>query len=465
MLSSNNSQSLPVFHRVKSRCYAYFSRRHLMIATSIFAPEMIKDMGYSAPSAFYRDTLRKKYRENIDFIEVSATHQLVTAWEEANRDKSLLGKSTHTGGKASKNYIVTGETLKRLALKCGTSKGDEIADYYIKVEKLVFFMREYMRALQFHCIEMEKKVNTRLLEDKIRESAELKGKLNRLHTLNSSLVCCKKLEGLEGRIYIIADEVYASQGIFKIGRTKAMAPRMKTHNSDKIIGSTYVILSEFAVQDEVLVEHYIHAKLIHLRVKGETEIFMAPFQELFDIVRLIVDNDGGVTSYVNAAVDVRYNLEQEEFKSSDWMRGIPVETFGPKYYQSTNAIAGKIAVSEMNDDQRLKVAQFAITLYIRAKREIEYILPGDASKIITPKIDIKWSDLFNIVKSMLQRGEGTKFSKQECEWSALFGNALTGAISINYIARRTLRSKTVAAVTKPTELLALTLVVEEQKSE
>lgn len=123
------------------------------------------------------------------------------------------------------------------------------------------------------------------------------------------------------------------------------------------------------------------------------------------------------------------------------MRGIPAETFGPQYFQSANAISGKIMVSEMDEAGKLNVAQFAVTTFIKIKRDIDFTLPADANKIISPVIEIKWTDLFAIVKNMLQRGECGKLNEQSAEWSALFGKVVGDAISIKYTPRRALRSK------------------------
>ena len=61
------------------------------------SPKMIKnDMGYSGVSAFYRDQLRKKYQENIDYKEIKEDNPLIKLYDET------LKKEPHkkrTGGK------------------------------------------------------------------------------------------------------------------------------------------------------------------------------------------------------------------------------------------------------------------------------------------------------------------------------------------------------------------------------
>ena len=61
-----------------------------------------EDMGYNKISDFYKDTLRKKYKENIDFKEIKKDDELVCLYESLCAEISALGKPKHTGGKAKK---------------------------------------------------------------------------------------------------------------------------------------------------------------------------------------------------------------------------------------------------------------------------------------------------------------------------------------------------------------------------
>ena len=53
---------------------------------------------------FSRHTLRKKYKENIDFKEIKADDDLVKIYESLNEDQSPFKKSTHKRGKIKKYY-------------------------------------------------------------------------------------------------------------------------------------------------------------------------------------------------------------------------------------------------------------------------------------------------------------------------------------------------------------------------
>ena len=106
--------------------------------------QMILDMGYKKISDFYNDTLRLNYTENIDYKEVDENHELVSFYiENVNADRSAFKNIVHKRGKAQKYYIITGTTYKKMLMKCRTKKGNDICNYYLKVEDLAIFMIIY----------------------------------------------------------------------------------------------------------------------------------------------------------------------------------------------------------------------------------------------------------------------------------------------------------------------------------
>ena len=58
-------------------------------------------------------TLRKKYKENIDFKEIKSNDDLIKIHESLSGDQSPLKKSTHKRGTAKKYYAV--KQVKRSA--------------------------------------------------------------------------------------------------------------------------------------------------------------------------------------------------------------------------------------------------------------------------------------------------------------------------------------------------------------
>jgi hypothetical protein len=106
--------------------------------------EIIKnDMGYKKINSFYHDTLRKKYKENIDYKEIDKNDNLVKFYEISNNNHSTLGKKYHTGGKVKKYYVVSRKTLKMLFLQCRTYNGISLCNYFIDLEQIFISYLHY----------------------------------------------------------------------------------------------------------------------------------------------------------------------------------------------------------------------------------------------------------------------------------------------------------------------------------
>ena len=285
---------------------------------------IIDSMGYKQISHFYKDTLKPNYKENIDYKEVDKNHDLVKIYNEfLNEDQSSLGKSKHTGGKAQKYYIITGESYKKMLMKCKTKKGESICEYYLKVEKLANLYNKYTSILHKY-ISME---NAKQLEEKSKELNEQKNQMNRMNKVNLELLTYKKQLFKNEIIYIVSSYHYVSQGIFKVGRTTCMKSRLSGHNNTHITGDKFKVLHEFKVNDATSMEAYIHKKLRGLIIDGEKEFFLCPFDLLENVIDIIINNDIIYNNTINTIIDTVLKLRIKDYNANDWMRNIKPDTF------------------------------------------------------------------------------------------------------------------------------------------
>lgn len=107
--------------------------------------ELIHDFfGYaktkSSASNFYKK-LVDNFKATSEFMEVDKDHELVVKYYESCLPKKVDMKSKDVVNK--KYFIISGETLKILAMKANTTKGDETCKYFVKVEKLCILTTKY----------------------------------------------------------------------------------------------------------------------------------------------------------------------------------------------------------------------------------------------------------------------------------------------------------------------------------
>jgi hypothetical protein len=172
-------------------------------------------------------------------------------------------------------------------------------------------------------MEKEKELSTKNTE--LVEQTEM---LNRLHNINEELVTYKKLKEKNEHIYIVSTMQYASQGLFKVGRTKKIKKRNSSHNTTHTIGDKVKVLADFMVNCSATVEAIILKKLEGLRPSKDNEFLLCPFDLLRDAVDLIVDCDTRENETINSLIDTVFKLKCFSFNTTDWTSGLDMSIFG-----------------------------------------------------------------------------------------------------------------------------------------
>jgi hypothetical protein len=145
------------------------------------------------------------------------------------------------------------------------------------------------------------------------------------------VITYKKLTEKNESIYIAATHTYATQGIFKIGRTKCIKSRTSGHNNTHVSGDKVKVLKEFKVNDSVSMENYIHKKLKGLLVNNEKEFFKCPYNLLEDILDEIINNDEEHSKHINSIIDLVFQLKSTNYSSDKWMEGIDPDVFKDEF--------------------------------------------------------------------------------------------------------------------------------------
>ncbi len=344
-------------------------------------------------SDFYK-RMKKQYKQDIDHKEISSDDELVKLYEKFYPE-IFLGKKNARGGSLKKYYAITGEAFKKMGMRANTKRGEEICDYFIKVESLASLMTK--------CV-----IKKLELENKEKEE-----QLNRLHDIHKELLSYKKRVSKDEIIYIVSTAQYARQGIFKVGRTKnAMKVRNSTHNSTHITGDKVKTLKEFKVNDAVLVEKIIHNKLSGLAVKGEKEIFLCPYDLLENLVDIVINNDDEENEVINKIIDIVFKLKQIKFNTEDWMSGISENTFKEtlEITQNDQKLI-EFNATNWSDENRKVFIENCVQEYIQMQNKVNqsYVIIWKAfqlfliEKLSIPKYKFKVSEWKDAVKETVSK--------------------------------------------------------------
>ena len=247
-------------------------------------------MGYKKVSDFYNTILRMDYIKNIDYKEINKDSELIKLnIEIPNAILKSLGKSKHTGGKAQKYYAITGETYKKMLMKCRTKKGDSICNYYIKIEKLAMFYQKYTTEL-YKYIANE-------------QSKQLKQQENKMLNLTEFVEVAQELKTDE-IFYIATTDSYARQHRFEYGGIKNIndiKSRLSTYNTGRAEGDLFYYVKIFKCHKYSHIESCIEMLIKSFKDKknAKKEMVHMYYNNFVELVNFILANHGKNINFIN----------------------------------------------------------------------------------------------------------------------------------------------------------------------
>ena len=304
-----------------------------------------------------------------------------------------------------------------MLMKCGTKKGDKVCDYYLKVEQLAIFMKDYIVALHAHLMQKQLTEQKQIIEAKDAAIEAKDAAINRIHNVNIELLSFKKLNEKNESIYIVATFRYATMGVYKIGRTKCMKARTSGHNNTHIAGDKVKVLKEFKVNDSVAVENYIHRKLKGLLVNGEKEFFVCPYDLLENIINVVVRDDDTHNTLIDSVVDTVNQLKCSNYNPERWMSGIDTTIFRDEYQL--------ISPSTEPDAEPEIQATFDVTIATEDQKKAFVAQCVQAYRVtITEPNQLIWKPFQAYLITQLQI---PKYRFKSLYWKPLFNEAKTTA--------------------------------------
>jgi hypothetical protein len=353
---------------------------------------------------FYKRVLFK-YEENIDYKEITCDEYLSTC--KNNRSSNL--KTNNKGGQNAKYYKVSGECFKMI----GMNRNKEIRKYYIKVEELASFMKDY------------------ILELSKRQIAEQEKRLNHANTVNKELLTFKLMKEKKETLYVMSNKSHASQGLFKVGRTKNKASKRAANlNTANPTGDDIKVLFEIKTHDATVLEKRCHAILANLRPTNTREYFLCVYDRLIQLLNIIADNMDKEIDEVNELVKIIYNKSD-----NNWTTGLNMNIFEPKVLlitisQGTESKTETINITNMNDTEKSELAKKIIEQFIQDKKGIsDYDFETNKNNLYENKpIEIIWRNIRDYFKT---KHKGFKAG----EWKPIFKNVISPIEGVKYKSR------------------------------
>ena len=180
-------------------------------------------------------TINKDYKSLLS-LQRKQTYHNQTLEEKCNR-----------GGHNKEIFMLNVDTFKKICLKAGTKKADEIHDYFIKLENIIFeITKEECDELKQQMQQLETTKNKEI-EEKLKEQKYLEREkilLNQYGTIGS-IIYIVKVKTLENGKYII-----------KIGESRRGV--LNRYNEHKTNYPECLLLDCFSVQNSKDFENFVH---------------------------------------------------------------------------------------------------------------------------------------------------------------------------------------------------------------
>jgi len=277
-----------------------------------------------------------------------------------NKDYKLslcqpAGQSTHIkGGHNKETFMLTIETFKKYCMKAGTTKADEIHDYFIKLEEILQeIMKEESDELKLQLEEKNVEIESK---DK-----ELEMKLKQQQSLEREKVLLNQYATIGSIIYIIKVKTFKTgEYIIKIGQSRKGI--LNRYNEHKHKYEECLLLDCFSVNRSHDFENFLHN---HEDVRGnrvnnllnhetELELFLIGKKLSYKTLLKIINNN---LTYYDSNDIRKLEKENEQLKMMMQMKTDGNES--PLIHELINMI--KLLTKKMDNLEKLLQEKTTIT--------------------------------------------------------------------------------------------------------
>ena len=307
--------------------------------------ELIRWMGYKSASSHERKRdfldMFHQYKKDHEFFNYATKEYSDFLSRENPHNKNLYPPApTARGSVNTKHLLLTPDCLRPVMMRVNTSKGKEVRQYYISLEKLFKTYVKYQ--MEFKNIETERllKATKKELADNKKELADNKKELvtkekeladnkkelannkkelvtkekeladNKKELANKVIYINNVKSLIENVHYLVAKDYvyiattfrYASRNQFKIGRAGNLQTRLSSYNSGRPEGDRYFYVNIWSTCNSVLLEKKITDPIDQWRDSHDREMFVINYDWLCSYLREVCEHDNVEMRMVNDLV-------------------------------------------------------------------------------------------------------------------------------------------------------------------
>jgi len=208
-----------------------FNGSWILLTKEMVSKYLSDETGRNMMCHFMEKWVIKFGRQDIDYMEVDKTHELVQDYLSSPNWGSLNTAPIVT---TNKFYIITGHYFKSLLMMATSKNGLKARSYYMKIEMLVVVMRDYISNKLRH----ELRTKDTQIDAKDTQIHDLSKKFRRLDISHKQLLQKRSypMFDRDGRckgmcLYVIRNTM-EGKGRYKFGIAKSLNARLKQHRTD-----------------------------------------------------------------------------------------------------------------------------------------------------------------------------------------------------------------------------------------
>jgi hypothetical protein len=278
--------------------------------------ELIKWMGYA------NEEVRMRKRDFMYLLKGSSEGSDYFHYSNDEYKEFFVCVMAHTniyplpgegrGYSSAKHLLLSPDALRSTMMRVNTSRGNQVRQYYIDLEKLfknyVKYQSEYKNRETIKELELAKK-ETESAQKQLSEKDQqiviaqnqLAAKTTYINNIKSLIENTRPLSFKE-YVYIATTDFYSTRNQFKLGKATNLKSRLSAYNTGRPEGDRYYYTYIWPTADSALLEKKITTHLRQWQDAKDREMYVINYDWLYLFTRQVCEHDRVEIEMINELV-------------------------------------------------------------------------------------------------------------------------------------------------------------------